>query len=212
MPKLNTTIDNLELKSNKVVSTSDPSTWTDAQYPSAKALLDIAHPVGSIITTATNENPASKLGGAWELVDKAFKGTYIPIDSSFWTPLKADIIGSNSSAILIDHSISLRLNFNNTTVLDDNAADIGTLDLTRCGVSKLSYGLSFDPIISDSGNCTMNYRITQDGVISIHEVLNIDGTHTMPTGSNFYINILQPVGHDNMLDSVCDKFYWKRTA
>ena len=40
MPKLNTTIDNLEWKSNKVTAANPSSSWTDTQYPSAKALYN----------------------------------------------------------------------------------------------------------------------------------------------------------------------------
>ena len=71
MPKLETTVDNLELKSNKIISTSTvtPDAWTDAQYPSAKTLLNIAHPIGSVLTTSTNSDPALTLGGSWELID-----------------------------------------------------------------------------------------------------------------------------------------------
>jgi hypothetical protein len=213
MPKLNTTIDNLEWKSNKVISTStnNPDSWTDAQYPSAKTLLNFAHPIGSVLTTSTNTNPASTLGGTWELVDKAFKGMYITLDNSYWTPVSATL-GDRSNILLNNHMIAMRLNFTTTAELTDTPTDLGTLDLSRCGISALSYDILYNPIISDSGNCTMNYRMTQDGTLSVHEVLNINGTQSMPRGCDFFINIVQPVGHDKKLDEFCDKFYWKRIA
>lgn len=40
MPKLNTTVDNLELKTNRVTGSVPSADWTDAQYPSAKALYN----------------------------------------------------------------------------------------------------------------------------------------------------------------------------
>ncbi len=213
MPKLNTTVDNIELKSNKIISTSTvlPDDWTDAQYPSAKTLLNIAHPVGSVLTTATNTNPAEKLGGTWELVDKAFKEKYITLSSSFWTNTNATI-GELSNVLLTDHSMAIRLNLTTTAEITDEAIDLGKLDLTACGITELSYAVFYNPVISDLGNCVMNYRMLQDGVISIHEVININGAHTMPAGSDFFINLVQPIRYEKMLDDFCDKFYWKRIA
>ncbi len=218
MPKLNTTIDNIELKSNKVFGAVPSADWTDTQYPTAKtlfntytSLIDIAHPIGSLLTTSTNENPAATIGGTWELVDKAFKDTYISLDSTFWTATNATI-GEHSNVLLADHSISVRLNLTSTGELNDNPTDIGKLALTQCGITELTHAILYAPIISDLGNCVMNYKATQDGIISVHEVINIDDTHTMPAGSDFYINFVQPVSHNKMIDSFCDKFYWKRTA
>ena len=214
MPKLNTTIDNLEWRSNKIVSSSipAPADWTDEQYPSLKTLLDIAHPVKSILTTSENVNPSTTLGGTWNLVDKAFRGKYIQLTSSMWTPKTANLVVENSSVILIDHMISMRLNFTTTAELNDNTQDLGTLNLAACGITALSHAVMFDPIISDSGNCTAAFMMNSNGDITIHEVLKVDGTHTMATGSNFYINILQTIGHDKMPDASCDKFYWERIA
>ena len=213
MPKLETTVDNLELKSNKIISTSTvtPDAWTDAQYPSAKTLLNIAHPIGSVLTTSTNSDPALTLGGSWELIDKAFKDTYITLDSSYWTA-NAATIGELSNVLLTDHSISIRLKLITTVEISDEAIELGKLDLTSCGIEELSHAVFYNPIISDVGNCTMNYRMMQDGTISIHEVLNIDGTHKMAAGSDFFILLVQPIRYSKMFDSFCDKFYWKRIA
>jgi hypothetical protein len=213
MPKLNTTIDNLEWKSNKIISTStvSPNSWTDAQYPSAKTLLNIAHPVGSILTTSTNVNPAATLGGTWELVDKAFKDLYITLDSTYWTATNATI-GEASNVLLADHSIAIRLNLIASSEFNDESKAVGTLNLAKCGISSLSYSVNYCPIISDLGNCVMSYKITSDGAISMHEVLNVNDTHVMPSGSDFFINLTQPINSNKMLDDFCDKFYWKRTA
>lgn len=216
MPKLNTTVDNIELKSNKIISTNtaSPDTWTDAQYLSAKALLNIAHPIGSILITETNTNPESTLGGTWELVDKAFEKWHKTLDPSFWTAKNANLLTDNSSVTLIDHMLCLRMNFTSTAALNDDPQDIGTIDLQKCGIvaDGLSHDIMFDPIISDNGNCIMNFRMSKKGVVSIHEVLNINNTHIMDIGSNFYINILQPIDYEKMENSFCDKFYWKRLA
>ena len=213
MPKLNTTIDNLEWKSNKIISTStaSPNTWTDTQYPSAKTLLNIAHPVGSILTTEANINPSATLGGTWELVDKAFKGTFMYMPTSSWTAAKATL-HSTSNVLLIDHMINLRVYVNLTEAISsDNDIALGRIDLAAFGVTSLSSAVYRQPAISDAGNCTACYSLINDGTITLNDVLNVNGTHTAAIGTDFIFNIVLPVGYDRMDDSFCDKFYWKRT-
>lgn len=218
MPKLDTTIDNLERKSNKVMGSVPSSDWTDAQYPSAKTLyntynnlLNTMHPVGSIITTSTNVDPSTTLGGAWTLVDKGFKTSYLTLTSSFWTPTNATIL-EYSNVLLTDHTIAFRLGLKTTAVLSDETAPLGQLLLPSCGVTQLSYAIFYDTAISDGGNCVMAYRVDQTGTVSFHEVINIDDTHSMASGSDFFLHFTVPVKHADMIDDFCDKFYWKRTA
>lgn len=217
MPKLNTTVDNIELKTNKIISTSTKpvSEWTDAEYPSAKTLLNIAHPVGSIITTGANENPGSKLGGTWELVDKTFGHQYITLNSAYWTGTNASIYPSATAAsvILTDHMFTLKLAMQvNITVNNDNTVALGALNIESCGIKKLPQHIMYAPAVSDEGNCTVAYYVGTDGQIELYETINIDGTHSMASGSVFYVYLTQPIPYEDMLDDFCDKFYWKRTA
>ena len=214
MPKLNTTVDNLELKSNKIVSTSQvsPANWTDTQYPSAKTLLNIAHPIGSVLTTSTNENPSAKLGGTWELVDKALKGTYMNIPVSSWTANKATL-NSTSNVLLMDHTINLRVYVNITDAISSDAdVVLGKLNLATLGVTALSSSVYRQPAVSDAGNCVACYTLESDGTITINDVLSFNNTHSAAANTDFIFNILFPVGYDRMIDDFCDKFYWKRTA
>ena len=52
----------------------------------------------------------------------------------------------------------------------------------------------------------------QNGTVSLHEVINVNGTHAAAAGSDFFINIVQPIRYYKILDDFCDKFSWKRTA
>lgn len=218
MAKLDTTIDNLERKSNKVRGEVPSSDWTDEQYPSAKTLyttyntlLDLMHPVGSIFTTTTNTNPAALFGGEWTLVDKAFKNTYLTINSTHWTATNATI-GDYSNILLNDHTIAFRLNFKTTAALSDETVTLGQLALASCGLNQLSYAVFYHTAISDGSNCVIACRMDQTGTISIHEVINADDTHSMVSGSDFFIHLTVPVRYTDMLDDFCDKFHWKRTA
>ena len=222
MPKLNTTIDNLELKSNKVTGTTPSSSWTDNQYPSAKtlynaynSLLNMIHPVGSILTTATNTNPAASVGGSWELIDKDARDLWRQIPTTAWTPVAADIntYESNLSYVsLSQHTAHFRMFFSTTADLSDTEVALGKLDPEACGLVGIPYGILSDVAMSDGGACTICWKITTDGTISVVDVLNVDGTHLLPSGQTFYLNFTYQIKGNEILDDFCDKFYWKRTA
>ena len=219
MPKLNTTVDNLELKSNKIISTSTiaPDAWTDAQYPSAKTLLNVAHPIGSILTTATKTNPSSMLGGTWELVDKTFKNAYILLDNTYWTSTNSELVltteqGDSSACIvtLVDHTVHIRLKLRPAIQLTDSDITLGTLNLAAVGVSDLLYTAFSQVALSDGGQCTVSYSMNNAGTVISHDVLNVDGKHVMAADQFFYVDVTETVTSSKMLDSFCDKFYWKR--
>ena len=226
MPKLNTTIDNLEWKSNKVTGVTPSEDWTDAQYPSAKALynayntlLNNIYPIGCIMTTATNKNPSETLGGTWELVDKTLRARQVKLDSTYWTAANATLgVGGSgsdaeSSCSFGDHGVNLRLRIITSTALDDtDGVVMGTLNLEKLGIIHLHYATLFDIATSDGGQCTVNYCFDINGTLRVYDVQNIDGTHTMESGRYFYVDIKEEIPHTLMVDSFCDKFYWKRTA
>ena len=232
MPKLNTTIDNLELKSNKVIGATPSASWTDAQYPSAKALysaytsaistansyaqslaLNVAHPVGSIMITSSNASPASTVGGTWELIDKGFADISGYITSAHWTAGTADLVGAQGSLFLLkDHIISIRLNLTNNAALTDSTSTLGTLNLNALGITTLAHTVVSDVTASDGGQSTISYSVGLGGAITTSDVLNLDGKHNMAAGNTFSIHIMQAISHPEMLDAYCNKFYWKRTA
>lgn len=218
MPKLDTTIDNLEWKSNKIISTSaiPASDWTDAHYPSAKTLLNIAHPIGSILTTATNTNPSATLGGTWELVDKSLKPAIIALTPSIFNAGLSTLDATASSVMLADHTVNIILTFYTSAsyVLSSAAVNLGKFVLS-------SFGLKSIPVIDFKGlattkdaNETIEYtfRFSADGTVSTQKVLN---TTSEKFPVKFYVQLTIPVGFDNMLtgnDTFFDKFYWERTT
>jgi hypothetical protein len=226
MPKLNTTIDNLELKTNKVTGTIPSDSWTDDQYPSAKALynaynelLSNIYPIGCIMTTSTNTNPSAALGGTWKLVDKTLRARQVKLDSTYWDAENADLgVGasgsdSESSCSFGDHGVNLRLRIIPSIDLDDTDGVImGTLNLEKLGITRLHYATLFDVAHSDGGQSVINYCFDINGTLRVYDVCNTDGSHTMSSGKYFYVNIKEEIPHTLMIDSYCDKFYWERTA
>ena len=43
------------------------------------------YPINSVVITSTNENPSTKFGGTWELVDKEFKEVYKNYEDTVFT-------------------------------------------------------------------------------------------------------------------------------
>lgn len=227
MPKLDTTIDNLERKTNKVTGNVPSSSWTDAQYPSAKTLysayanlsnmIDLVHPIGSILTTATNVNPSGSLGGSWELVDKSLKNRSLALTSAHWinpsgSELKSEILEGSSYLNVTDHTISIRIGVKTTAEVSDSDLKLGKLIVDVCGVTELMHAMVYDATISENSNCTICYKFDKDGTLTVCDVFGTNGARTAPIGTTFYIHTVQPVYNIQMIDEFCDKFYWKRTA
>lgn len=220
MPKLETTIDNLQLKSNLVTSGTVPlSTWTDTQYPSAKTLYDtynnmlnLMHPIGSVYTTVTNNDPAEIFGGTWELIDKEFKAQWLTVGDTQWTAEEATLY-SYCNIALAGHNMNIRLGLKNSSELTDSDVKLGKLDVPSFGLTEFPYRLFHEVAVSDGGGGTICYHINQNGTITVNDAFNVNGTHSIASGRVFYINYVYTVHSiERMLDEFCDKFYWKRIA
>ena len=226
MPKLNTTIDNLELKSNRVFSTYPGdawAAWTDEQYPSAKTLYSAytyailnAHPVESVLITTKQTNPGETLGGAWVLIDKEFTNKTITTKADLITDQNATVGTSGNSLMLADHVVSYRLNITTSKELSNpTAGQVGhalvKLKLAACGLSALPYAL-YGEIVSTDGEYTMKYKIDTDGTVRLRSILKSDGTTKVPASVSFYLAFTLPVSHSSISEALCDKFYWRRYA
>jgi hypothetical protein len=211
MPKLNTTIDNLELKSSKIGSSTNilPEAWTDTQYPSAKLLYlnrREAHPVGSILVTSTNANPSATIGGTWELIDKTFASK--SFTKVTWTA-QNNTDSSGSTVVLDGHTIQVRLSLI-TKVAISSSATLGKISFSDYTLSSLPHSLYGYTANSDY---VIDYKIDTSGNVTVLKaVKRSDNTTTMPSGASFYIDFSLSSQYTNLKDDSCDKFYWKRTA
>lgn len=194
----------------------------------------IEYPVGSVIMTqkdlATGEtstvaNPATLLGlpGTWTLIDKAFKnGSSVIGPPDSFSPTSNGFSFSQETAVRNDHSIFLQLGLSVGSAASvpsgQTLLTMANLNVQRYGV----YGFSYAPrnnmafAVSSSSSTTSSvicYWLDGSGVLSLRDVLNGGtNTHTLGSGAYIYINTVILVPHGDMIDSFCDKFYWKRTA
>ena len=226
MAQLHATVDEIQLTKNMIIA--DPDTtlataledWTDEEYPSALAVAElisktvpdkVEHPVGSVVITSTNENPGASLGGTWTLVDKGFKNASANI-SPLWTNSRADAAGYIYWA---DHSICLKmwLTTDNNPLSAGN--NIGNIDRAKAGVTEFSISDEGGIALAVSGmtNTTsyvIKYRLDGGGYLGLDKIY--DETVAAIANATIHIHTIIPINYDDMIDSFCDKFYWKRTA
>lgn len=173
-------------------------------------LIDYTYPVGSVYISSTNTNPSNSFGGTWELIDKEFT----PITSnsaSMFTINSENTTSVTPSFSRSNHAIYTRINFVNKIELSDTAYTIGTFDLAQLGVTELTYQ-KYVVGYSDGGNAVFMATLTDKGVLTVVDVVGKESTTTIPANSSCWIEYIHEVQINSMLDSACNKFYWKRTA
>ena len=172
------------------------------------AYLEDLYPVGSIYCNSTNTNPSSKLGGTWELIDKGYI-SMASNDSSMFTA-STNVVVNNCFCLRSGGTIRLRLGITVNTSMTDTGMELGKLNFEKIGVSGIALSFVAITTYSDGANggivCNIDYAT---GVINQTDVFDLS---TIETGNTFYLDLTLTTPKDIMLNSFCDKFYWKRTA
>lgn len=172
--------------------------------------LSQIHPVGSVLCTSTNTNPSATYVGTWTLIDKGFKS-----HSSFTEPPDVFTAGTNVVADTIylsrgGNTIRIRLSLIINSAISDTGMSLGTLKWADVGITGLHAGIIEQLAYRDGANGGIVYTIYHEsGEIQLVDVFD---QSSITTGNTFYLDFTFVSDHTRMLDSVCDKFYWKRTA
>lgn len=181
-----------------------------------------AYPVGSIWVGGKDSkgnkiNPADLFGGSWTLIDKEFKSQAISESDNGGKMFRNSSPDFEQSkpfnsyeiyAILAGHTIRFRFkgapSFEMTS---DTSYIMGTIVLSSLGITSLHHGIYSVPFMGDGGNGLIMANIEPDGTFKVNDTIK-DTT----AGGGLFMNEEITCKYDNMLDSFCDKFYWKRTA
>lgn len=171
------------------------------------------YPVNSVYVTSTNKNPSSYLGGTWTLFDKEFKSSYTSSSTS-GTLFKMNTTNLSAFSLAVvrgGHALRFRLSFTNKVALKDDTLQLGTIDLAACGISgNLTYNVYVNGR-TDGGNVMMMGTLAYDtGIITHYDIVGADSVAAGKSDCHYDFTI--PVLFSQMSDSLCDKFYWKRTA
>lgn len=206
---------------------ADLVTTTTAQIIEAceNASGSAEFPVGSILITSTNVSPAASVGGEWELVDKEYKTVIDNAIGPGWTGWTPAMTGSTVSGAIIggwiaraNHTICLKFYFTTKAEIDGSTTSLnyrlGDLSRPLSGASEGGfpltnhYGMAY-AVDASKNTYLVGYQL--DGGGSFY-VTSIYDKKKLPAESQLQIHLILNMSTSTMLDSACDKFYWKRTA
>ncbi len=172
----------------------------------------IGYEINDVIVTNTNVNPSERLGGTWELIDKEFKSENTN-SNSFFDANTSNCIVNTFYITRSGHNISIRFNFDNKVALSDSTVALGSFNFSELGITELPFSLYYVVGATDDGNgLFMTYVNYSDGSTEIREVVTKTSGGTIPSNKSCYLLFEFATTYDRMLDSFCDKFYWKRIA
>ena len=169
------------------------------------------YPINSVVITSTNENPSSRLGGTWELIDKEFKPLLDNTNGYFTATDNIELM--DAYVMRTGHNIKMRISFYNKVALGDSTVNIGTVDYTGLGCPNgISFGLYYVVGASDGGQGVIEFALAYNtGVLSSVDVITRTES-SIPVDSSCYVLLDILLVPDLIDDSACDKFYWKRVA
>jgi hypothetical protein len=232
MPKLTTSVENIQLTTNMVDADTPSKEWRDDQYPSARSLysaFDKIHPVGCVLCLTENTNPAELYNhGTWELIDKEFAYYFRDLANAdtdgikSWTPDTATASSPLSSGLIAGHSVTLRLalkvtsdglnyiqGLENTT---DTGFTLGVVNPATFGLTLLPMKYNGIPFVIDDGSLVGIASISQEGTVTVTDCWSPDGTNTIKADAAINLNLSYTTQLEYMIDSFCNKFYFKRVA
>lgn len=181
--------------------------WDVRMY--GQPLINVIHPVGSVLITSTNSNPSETLGGTWQLVNKSFKPNSGNSSSEYFTN-SSNISSSSVYLTRAGNSIRMRLQATLSATIVDDSVKIGTFNYNAIGITSLPFGFYQYPCGCDDRDAVILCTIAWDtGVINaVQSVPENSSTAAKP----MYLDVTFLVGPEYMLDEFCDEFHWKRTA
>ena len=227
MAKLSMPANRVEDSSNKitpiVVENSGGGAFTpfmyDDFYPSIQTAIDIAHPVGSILCMSSNTNPSTLYGGTWTLVDKELSYRWHDLAASGgWSATYANV-QTTAGARIGGHAMDIRLELTTTTALSDSTIELGYINPNAFGITEFPLVYRYVPFSYDGGgvkDVVGQTIIANNGKVTVEDIwtATADGaSHTYASGSSLAIIYhFSSIPFNYMLDSYCDKFYFKRIA
>lgn len=192
-------------------STTIPTSTSQLTNDSGFVSANDVYPVGSVYITSTNTAPT--VGGTWTLIDKEFT-PYVSTTSAFTINSTNTTSVANYLLIRKGHEVILRLQIKNKVALAATNLALGTITSATFGISS-GYADWDVHGTSDGGTGLCMASMTESsGTWTLTSVCAITRTSggSIAAGSNIEFMFRPVFDMEKMLDSACNKFYWKRTA
>lgn len=171
-------------------------------------------PIGSIHITPTNTNPATQLGGEWELVDKSLKRAVYEADdaSGFVESIGAHVSSTHTLVIVDGHHVFVRYTAVFKDLLNDTDYVINTIDYSKIGFTHLPITVKLMGG-NDVANAICHGTLGQsDGRALITDITPKASGGTVTVGTSVILEGQITLSENALVDSCCDKFYWKRVS
>ena len=181
-------------------------------------LLDYVYPVGSVYVADNNTfNPNNAFGGTWALIDKDFGYHWINNAFTFNT---TNTSNGSSAFLLHGNTIEFRLYFTNRIAPAALDMVIGTFNASSIGIlpeyGHTMYAYAYSETLDAIALLTFGWSWgTTDGTCTVKILDWVSRSSSYPTTTGAGINlsfVFVVESSDGMIDSFCNKFYWKRTA
>ena len=176
---------------------------------------NLIFPIGSIIYNSdSNFNPNNVYGGTWELIDKEFvSAASRNLSFNAFTP-NSDFITQADDKLSCyisknGHCMNVEFSFKTDKAVTDSGGVLGTFNFDNLGISRFTNSMRFVGCSDGSNVDIMFYINASTGEL---QILDIVGADELKAGDTAYFYLTVSVNEAQMLDSACDKFFWRRTA
>lgn len=198
--------DALSANMGNVLNDKIENNTTELDALNDKLNQNIGYQIGDIVITSTNENPSSRLGGTWELVDKEF--TNVATSSVGFEPSN-NVKNATASFTRSGHTIILNLAFATNVELSDSSILLGTIDFEELGITRFGFNTR-ETGFCDAGNSVLMIYVS--GATGEMSCVDVVGANTVAKNVSCFVTIPFQFVYTYMLDEKCNKFYWKKTA
>lgn len=178
--------------------------WGDWQSINSE---HVSHVGDVIINSSPDYNPNNEFAGqTWELIDKEFSPT---TSSNTGFTASSDITTNSVRWSRSGHSLDFEFTFTSSAALTDEVIILGTLDYSVMGVERINHTLR---VVGSSDGANSLFILYINATTG--EVQSVDsiGETTVAAGNSCYAFFSMNINPDFMLDSACNKFYWKRIS
>lgn len=178
-------------------------------------LKSAIYPVGSLYVTSTPENPATYLGGTWELYDKHLKTNYLATDKGNWLVKALNVVNASSCDVHMtthDHTAEIRVDATLLRSMGDTNLELAVLNFKNMGFHQIR-----DTVCSVNASDVTEGIVLMDlsfdtGSVTAYDVFPKGTNTTLPSGSKVRGVFTCTVDSEWMIDDFCDKFFWKKTS